>query len=60
MDIEKLRAEVCKKYYTSNDAYIDIAYHAKVHPSTVGKFIRGITRCPTFITRWGLEKYLKK
>jgi len=60
MDVERLRAEVTREYYTSNDALIDIAYHAKIHPSTVRNFIKGFTSCPTFLTRWGLQKYLQR
>jgi len=60
MDVETLRSKVTKKYRASEDALIDVAYEAKIHPSTVWNFINGVTSTPTFLTRWGLEKYLQK
>lgn len=59
MDIETLRSKVEKKYRTSGDALIDIAHEAKIHPSTVWNFINGVTSTPVFLTRWGLEQYVK-
>jgi hypothetical protein len=57
---ERLRRLVRRARSRHGDAYIDIAYHANVHPSTVGKFVRGDTRCPMWLTRWGLEKYVAR
>jgi hypothetical protein len=56
----QLRRQVRRARRITGDAYIDVAYHAKVHPTTVGKFLRGDTSCPTFLTRWGLELYASR
>lgn len=60
MDVETLRSKVTSKKRTTGDALIDIAYEAKISTSTVWKFIKGRTSTPTFLTRWGLQKYLQK
>lgn len=56
----KLRKLVRRARRIHGDAYIDVAYHAKVHPTTVGNFLRRDTTCPTFLTRWGLELYVAR
>lgn len=60
MNLSKLRNNLWRVKRTRGDAFIDIAYEAKVSPMTVWSFMHGETSTPTFLTRWGLRKYLDK
>ncbi len=56
---ETLRRRVERTKTRRGDAYIDVAYHAKVAPMTVWRFVNGVTSTPTFLTKWGLSNYVE-